>query len=126
MRGYVFTVEGKKIFAMGGAYSIDKYMRKEGYSWWKEELPSAREYREAAKSLEACGKTVDYIVTHTAPREIIRRMGKCPDVHDLELTGFLEWVMYEVRFQKWFFGHWHFDCEVGEAFRALWFDVVQA
>ena len=39
MRGYVFTIDGKTIFTMGGAYSIDKYMRKEGYSWWKEELP---------------------------------------------------------------------------------------
>ena len=66
---------------------------------------------------------MDIIVSHTAPREIIRRMGKYPDKHDLELTGFLEWVMYEVKFQKWYFGHWHFDRPVGEKFRALWFDV---
>ena len=42
----------------------------------------------------------------------------------MELTGFLEWIMYEVQFKKWFFGHWHFDREVGEKFRAVWFDVV--
>lgn len=124
MRGWVYSIEGRKIFAMGGAYSIDRYMRREGLSWWKEELPSPEEYHRAVKSLEECGKTVDYIVTHTAPREIIRRMGKQPDAHDLELTGFLEWVMYEVDFKGWFFGHWHFDREVGENFRALWFDVV--
>ena len=53
-------------------------------------------------------------------------MGKYPDAHDLELTGFLEWVMYEVRFRKWFFGHWHFDREIGDNFRALFFDVVAA
>lgn len=124
MRGQVFTIGGKKIFTMGGAYSIDKYMRKEGYSWWKEELPSVEEYREAISSLEACGKSVDYVVTHTAPREIIRRLGKYPDVHDMELTGFLEWVMYEVQFEKWFFGHWHWDGEIDHKFRAIWFDVV--
>lgn len=124
MRGYVFDIDGKTIFAMGGAYSIDKFMRKEGVSWWKEELPTNAEYREAVKSLRECGKTVDYIVTHTAPREIIRRMGKYPDEHDLELTGFLEWIMYEVKFKRWFFGHWHFDREVDQNFRALWFDVI--
>ena len=124
MRGYVFTIDGKTIFTMGGAYSIDKYMRKEGYSWWKEELPSNTEYREAIKNLEEHNKQVDYIITHTAPREIIRRMCKYPDEHDMELTGFLEWIMYEVQFKKWFFGHWHFDREVGEKFRAVWFDVV--
>ena len=124
MRGYVFTIDRKTIFTMGGAYSIDKYIRKEGYSWWKEELPTSTEYREAIKNLEERNKQVDYIITHTAPREIIRRMCKHPDKHDMELTGFLEWVMYEVEFKKWFFGHWHLDREVGENFRAVYFDVI--
>ena len=108
---------------MGGAYSIDKYMRKDGLSWWKEELPTNGEYREATQNLRETGNCVDYIITHTAPCEMIRRMGKYPDMHDAELTGFLEWIMYEVRFKKWFFGHWHMDEEFDERFRALWFDV---
>ena len=51
-------------------------------------------------------------------------MFKYPDEHDMELTGVLEWIMFEVQFKKWFFGHWHFDREVGEKFREVWFDVV--
>ena len=124
MRGQVFEICGKKILAMGGAYSIDKYMRINGLSWWKEELPNNVEYREATNSIKECDYKVDYIVTHTAPREIIRRMGKHPDEHDMELTGFLEWIMYEVKFKKWFFGHWHTDREIGDQFRAVWMDVV--
>ena len=123
MRGQVFLIEGKKIFTMGGAYSIDKYMRKDGLSWWKEELPTNGEYREATQNLRETGNCVDYIITHTAPREMIRRMGKYPDMHDAELTGFLEWIMYEVKFKKWFFGHWHTDVEFDDRFRTLWFDV---
>lgn len=123
MRGQVFLIEGKKIFTMGGAYSIDKYMRKDGLSWWKEELPTNGEYREATQNLRETGNCVDYIITHTAPREMIRRMGKYPDMHDAELTGFLEWIMYEVKFKKWFFGHLHTDEEFDDRFRALWFDV---
>ena len=123
MRGQVFLIEGKKIFTMGGAYSIDKYMRKDGLSWWKEELPTNGEYREATQNLRETENCVDYIITHTAPREMIRRMGKYPDMHDAELTGFLEWIMYEVKFKKWVFGHWHTDEEFDDRFRALWFDV---
>lgn len=126
MRGQVFDIDGKRIFTMGGAYSIDKYMRFEGRSWWREELPCDAEYREAIRSLKECGNRVDYIVTHTAPREIIRRMGKYPDEHDMELTGFLEWVMHEVEFEKWFFGHWHLDKQIGEKFNAVWMNVLRA
>lgn len=125
MRGGVFDMDGKTFFVMGGAYSIDKYMRKEGFSWWKEELPSDLEYKEAVRNLEKCGKTVDFVISHTAPKEIICRMGKYPDGHDMELTGFLEWVMYEVKFKKWFFGHWHTDKLITEKFHAVFLDVIE-
>lgn len=124
MRGQVYNIDGTKVFAMGGAYSIDKYMRREGLSWWKEELPTNDEYREATQNLREVGNAVDIILSHTAPREIIRKMGKYPDIHDGELTGFLDWIMYEVQFKKWFFGHWHMDKEIDEKFRAVYFDIV--
>ena len=123
MRGQVFLIEGRKIFTMGGAYSRDKCVRKEGLSWWKEELPTNGEYREATQNLRETGNCVDYIITHTAPHEILCRMRKNPDEHDRELTGFFDWIMYEVKFRKWFFGHWHTDEECDGRFRAIWFDV---
>lgn len=126
MRGQVFTIEGKKIFTMGGAYSIDRYMRRENISWWKEELPNNEEYAEAVKNLKANDFSVDYVISHTAPREIIRRMGSKPDfAKDAELTGFLEWVMYETKYTQWFFGHWHKDEQIGEKHRAVWFDLIR-
>ena len=124
MRGQIFTIGGKTFFTMGGAYSRDKAMRTLGFSWWKEELPTNEEYKEATENLKAHDFKVDYIISHTAPSEIIRRMGITPDPHDAELTGFLEWVMYETDFKKWFFGHFHSDEEIGEKHRALLFDVV--
>ena len=50
MRGQVFQIDGKKIFTMGGAYSIDRYVRKLNFSYWKEELPNNQEYHEASKN----------------------------------------------------------------------------
>lgn len=123
-RGQVFTICERNFFTMGGAYSVDRYMRIEGRSYWKQELPDNGEYREASQNLKECGGRVDYILTHTAPREIIRRIGYYPDPHDMELTGFLEWIMYDVEFKEWFFGHWHTDRRIGDKFRAVFRDVV--
>ncbi|MBQ8791705.1 MAG: metallophosphoesterase [Ruminiclostridium sp.] len=124
MRGQIFEIDGKKLFSMGGAYSIDRYMRKLNISYWKEEIPTDAEYKEATENLKKHGKSVDIVISHTAPREIIKRMGYTPDVHDMELTGYLEWVMYEVDFKRWFFGHWHEDKEIDERFRAVYYDVI--
>lgn len=123
MRGQIFDICGKKFFTMGGAYSIDKYMRTEGVSWWKEELPRKEEYDEAIQNLKKANNEVDYIITHTAPREVILRLMKNPDEHDRELTGFFDRVMHEIKFKRWFFGHWHMDLKIDEKFRALWFNI---
>ncbi len=125
IRGQIYDVEGKKIFAMGGGYSIDKALRREGYSWWSREMPSNEEYNEAIESLKNAGMEVDYIITHTAPLEIVMMMGKHPDVHERELNGFLDWVMHDVSYRQWFFGHWHYDMQITPKIKALLFDVVE-
>ena len=62
-------------------------------------------------------------MTHTAPKELIYKMGYYPDPHDMELTGFLEWVYHEVSFNEWFFGHWHEDVDINNM-HALFFRVL--
>lgn len=123
MRGQVFSIDGKRIFVMGGGYSIDRYMRRPGVSYWHEELPCAEEYREAVKNLASNNNAVDLIITHSPPREIIRKMGDTPDPREAEFVGFLEWVMYEIDFGHWYFGHWHVDHEIDDKFTAVFFDV---
>ena len=123
MRGQVFEIEGKKFFTMGGAFSIDRYMRRLNYSYWREELPNDAEYREAVKNLENNNFEVDIVISHTAPTEIIRRFGRTPDAHEIELTGFLEWVMYKVKHSHWYFGHWHLDTTIDNKYTAVYLDV---
>lgn len=123
MRGQVFTIDGKKIFTMGGAYSRDKYMRFENLSWWKEELPNDAEYKEAISNLRENGNRVDYVITHTAPRYIIRMLGKEPSLRDMELTGFFDWIRHDVQFEHWFFGHWHTDRDIEGKFSAVYYSV---
>ena len=75
MRGQIFKIDGLKFFTFGGAYSIDKMSRAEGISWFPEEIPSREEYEEGWKNLEKEDFQVDYILTHTAPRDVAAAMG---------------------------------------------------
>ncbi len=124
MRGQCFTIEGKKYFTMGGAYSIDRGLRTKDISYWEAEIPCNDELKEASETINANDKKFDYIITHTAPREIIMRLGYYPDPHDMEFTGYLEWIMYECGFRRWFFGHFHEDKKMFDGkFRALYYDI---
>jgi len=98
MRGQVFTIEGMKFFAVGGAASHDKHLRREGITWWPEELPSDEEYREAVLNLQAHDNTVDYIVTHCAPDSV---QWEISDRYESDkLTEFFEAVKNEVGYNR--------------------------
>ena len=124
MRGEIYTIDGKSIFTMGGAYSIDRYMRTKGYSYWEEELPTGGEYRRAADNLTSRGMKVDVIVTHTAPRSLVYSMGFSPDAHEAELGGFLDWIKSECSYSHWFFGHFHVDRDLDEKHHAIFYRAL--
>lgn len=125
MRGQVFEIDGDKYFTFGGAYSIDRYMRTEGYSWWPQEKPSPEEYKEAGDNLEKVGYKVDYVLTHTIPESMIYRINKTPDTHDAELTGYFEWLYGKLDFKQWFAGHWHINWSFEDKFHILFDKVVR-
>lgn len=119
MRGEVYCIEGNTIFVMGGGYSIDKYRRTEGVSWWPQEMPSEEEYHNAIVNLEKVGNHVDYIITHTAPSETVyylstlRSLGIKNDViQEQPLTSFLDEIQKKVTYKHWYFGHFHVDLEL--------------
>lgn len=109
-RGYIYTIEGKTFFCMGGAYSVDQASKRLEKKWFKQELPTPEEYHRAGESLKKAGMKVDYVLTHTAPKSLIKQLiDEEPDPHDADLTGTLDWIYYDVDFKKWFFGHFHED-----------------
>ena len=74
MRGEVYMVNGKKIFVMGGGFSLDKEYRIPGKTWWTDEMPRDEEYKNATENLKKNGFKVDFILTHTAPAYTITYM----------------------------------------------------
>ena len=148
MRGQIYQIEGKKIFAFGGASSHDisggilepdapdyKEKKKEldqGWlpyrinhvSWWEQELPSEVEMGEGLKNLSLHGNTVDFIVTHCCSSSTQALLGGglfTPDV----LTNYLEQIRQTTRFKKWFFGHYHDNKNVNAEEILLYEQVIR-
>ena len=121
-RGQVLTIDGKKIFVMGGASSHDKWHRKEHISWWADELPSAQEMERAIAALDKENWAIDYVISHCAPRSVQKMIA---DWYENDsLTGFLERVRTDLTFKHWYFGHYHIDKQMNEQFTALYQNVV--
>lgn len=74
MRGGVFDIAGTTVLTMGGAASNDRQYRKEGRSWWPEEMPSEGEMDHCRASLDRVGWKVDYVVTHEAPAALAEKL----------------------------------------------------
>lgn len=129
MRGEVYTIYGTNFFVFGGARSSDKDRRKEGYSWWREEEPSAEEIACGKEKLLASIDQIDYIITHESPlfaREIISRKKtievdyRLPEIFD----DWYKRIVQQPRFQKWYFGHMHVDQPITPKLRAIYHDIL--
>ena len=108
--GEVYDINGAKCFTMGGAPSIDKYMRKEHISWWKEEIPDYSDFVHGLDRLDENNWDIDYVFSHEAPDTILTYFGYEHNV----VSNFLEIVHERLinncpRFKHHYFGHHHID-----------------
>ena len=126
MRGEIYEIDNKKIFAFGGASchdipdgildddnleKIDEYDKRHagyrirGYNWWNLELPTDGELRNGLDNLCKVNNKVDYIISHCAPTSIQNAFN--PYYPDNKLTKYFEEIKDKVEFKKWYFGHYH-------------------
>lgn len=106
-RGSVFEIDGKKIFAFGGAESHDKEYRKLGRSIWLEEMPSAKEMEQGRKSLDLNNWQVDIVITHSLPTHIQAQLFQSMDYKANALTNYFEEISLKLDYKLWFSGHYH-------------------
>lgn len=152
MRGNIFTLCGKKFFAFGGASSHDiddgilnpddyasykelandynkrtqrgEMLRINHLSWWEQELPSREEMDFGMKTLEENGNRVDFIVSHCCPQQVASLFSHgfyTPD----DLTSYFNVVAETIKFERWFFGHYHNNQAVMSNFIMLYEQIVR-
>ncbi len=125
MRGQVYDIDGTTFFTFGGAHSIDRSTRIEGFDWFPEEIPTCEEYEEGLDNLEKYDYRVDYIITHTAPREVAAALGYGEESNDeIALRRYFQQIADEAEYNKWFFGHFHEDEVIEDVFVAMFNEVV--
>jgi predicted phosphodiesterase len=114
-RGNIYTIEGKKFFIFGGGLSIDKAFRIPHISYWEQELPNFKEYKNGLDNLEKENWKVDYILTHEAPEsianELLRKHRWTHKDPAYNLPKYLEEVKNKTTFKHWFFAHYHITLE---------------
>jgi len=119
-RGEIYNIEEKSIFTFGGAYSVDKYLRTEGISWWPEEEFNEEERSNALINLETVNYKVDYVLTHAMPTNIKAMWGF---TQHSRTEKFLSYLNEHLQFEKWYSGHYHVDKKY-DKYRCLYDDII--
>jgi DNA repair exonuclease SbcCD nuclease subunit len=126
----ILTIEGKKILMAGGAISIDRIPRKDDTpypTWWADEVFKYQRLK-LEKQIKA-HKTVDIVVTHTAPDfvhptddnvEIVNHYHSVEKIYSRDLKSELRTereevtelyndltLHYKIKPSHWFYGHFH-------------------
>jgi len=140
-RGEVYIINGKKIFTFSGAMSNDisdriktgdigkrkyvkniygktvlKKVKKSHVNYWEQELPTEAEYKKALYNLSKYNYKVDYIFTHTCPKDIIPKIihltkNSLVKYND-PVAEFLNKINELIYFKEWHFGHFHTNVQV--------------
>ena len=105
-RGEVFTIEDKKFFVLGGAMSTDKENRTAYIDWWPEEVPSYADYMNGMRNVHRHNNCVDYVISHTAPSSILKKYFPFSERYKDSTSEMLQ-AFIELKFKKWYFGHFH-------------------
>lgn len=143
MRGEIFNIDNKKIFAFGGARSHDiqdgilnldeeekiyeyrkrgAYFRIRDFSWWDLELPTKQEMENGIKNLEKINYKVDYIISHCCPTNVQALINSAYK-RDI-LTDYLQQISEKCTFKRWYFGHYHDYKQINSQFTLLYEDIV--
>lgn len=128
-RGEIYIMEGHSIFTFGGATSVDKMYRTENISWWKAENASKSEMDHGVNTLESVHWNVDYIITHTAPEQffsVYQHASFGKEFLNCPTQFYLTELCKQLRYKKWYFGHYHDDVESRfHKCRLLFEDIVK-
>ena len=125
MRGQVFEIAGKKVFAFGGGQTEDIYELTEGSNWWAREIPSEEELAEGVANLERAGNSVDFVVTYEPPSRmqdfLLGGISECSNINT-----YLSQIYEKIDFKAWFFGKLHINKLVPPKYYAVYDGIIPA
>lgn len=115
--GEVYDFNGKKVIAIGGAYSVDKMYRvAKGWRWWSDEQPSKEIKERVEQKLEELHWNIDVVLSHTAPLKYEPVEVFLPGINqsfvDKSTEEWLDSIEERLEYKKWYLGHYHTEKKI--------------
>lgn len=128
--GEVYDFDGKKVVALGGAYSIDKdYRLRMHWMWHSDEQMTPEVMKRCEENLERVNWKVDYVFSHTVPlsAEPIEFFMEGVDQSKVDKTmeNWLESIKKRLTFEKWYAGHYHCDVVKCSNINIMYYEVKE-
>lgn len=116
--GEIYNINNKSCLVIGGAYSVDKeYRLLRGWNWFKDEQPSKEIIKYVEKQITK-QRQFDIVLSHTCPIDTEPRHMFLSFIDqskvDKTTEMFLQRVANWIKFDNWYFGHFHSDWDNGK------------
>ena len=121
LRGNVYTIEDKRIFAFGSGLSESYNIISDIISSDAGSLPTTEETQNGIENLASVDNQIDYIVTYDAPVSAKTYIG---EANHNGLNTYFEEIYKLANFKCWYFGRYHKDKAVTRLFKAVYEDVL--
>ena len=116
--GEIYNFNNHKVLVIGGAYSVDKeYRLLRGWNWFKDEQPNKEIIKYVEKQITK-QRQFDIVLSHTCPIDTEPRHMFLSFIDqskvDKTTEMFLQRVANWIKFDSWYFGHFHSDWDNGK------------
>lgn len=115
--GEIYDLKGKSTLAIGGAHSIDQWIRKrDGRLWSANEKPSDAIKKKTENKLTELGWKVDIVLSHTVPIKYMPKEALLAEhpwyIFDNTTEIWLDQIRENLDYGAWFCGHFHIDKDI--------------
>ena len=128
LRGEIYEIEGKTVFAFGGGDAESEWeFRADADATWERQTPSGDEMSRGYETLAAAGNRVDVIATHF-PSGKTNGYFAARHGDDVRLRGvhvYLNRLEETVAFDHWYFGSLHADRPCGSRHTAVFEEILK-
>lgn len=128
-RGFSGFIGDKSVLFIGGADSVDKFIRKIRHlGWWEGEAITDAD---VDKIID--GAHYDYVFSHCCPHSEVQQarhwlftLSNISDgntIHESEKQ--LDRIKNKITFDHWIFGHYHVEKQINDKFRCIYNDFIE-
>lgn len=116
--GEIYDFNDHKYIVIGGAYSVDKYIRQiRGWQWFESEQPSEEIKAYVEQQLDKIGWQIDGVLSHTTPKTYEPTWAFLSEIDQSKVDKtteiWLDKIEKKLKYKHWYAGHFHVDSQEG-------------